>query len=275
MLRFYLKRIMKSRLFLFCLGITVFVLLFGTMNILLVARECAVHNEAISIMESLHATLDFGGFFCVIAPALMSITPLYFFTEDLEKRAVYYQMIRGNRKSYYLGQIVSAMITTSLMIVIGLIVFVCVCTLNGVSWEHNGYWIYLFEGTNTEAYYYGAESWKITLWHLIVTVFYCLPWSLLGMVVSLITKNRYVVMASPFVIFMLWNYISHWLTQSIPKLVWVQPTKPLMLTGVLWEENWSITLTIVYPVLYHCILIGGLSLVYLLITRRRYLREGL
>lgn len=275
MFRFYLKRMILSKLFVVCLIITIIILLFGASKILMVAGERAGYNEAISILETLHATMEFGGFYSVIAPALMSITFLYFYTEDMAKRAIYYQMLRTNRFRYYIGQIVSALVSAGLLIFVGLVVLVIVSMIAGVSWNHEGWWVYLFEGTNTEKYYYGDDSWKLTLWHLVIVIFYSLPWPLLGMVISLFTKNRYVIMASPFVIFMLWNYITQFLWFDNNWIIWVIPTGPMLLIGVPWEPNWSLGLTFIYPIVYHVIFIGGLSLIYLLITRRRYVREGL
>ena len=275
MLSFYLKRILKSKLFYLCLAVTIFVLLFGASQILMRAQERAGYNEAISILETLFSALELGGFYSMIAPALMSITFLFFYTEDMEKRTIYYQMLRGSRRKYYSGQITSALMSAGIMIAIALAVLVIVSMIAGVTWEHNGWWTYLFEGTNTEKYYYGDDSWKLTLWHLVLVVFYSLPWPLVGLIVSLFTKNRYVIMASPFVVFLLWNYIAQYIRINYEWFAWFIPTGPMLWIGVPWMPNWSLTLTFLYPICYHVVFIGGLSLIYLLITKRRYVREGL
>lgn len=274
MVSYYIKRIMKSRLYYGCMLISAVILIIGSYNLLISANERVV-GEEISVMECLFSTMDFGGFFAVIAPALMSVVYLVFFTEDLEKKAVYYQLLRTNRRHFYGGQILSALFTTTILIAVPLLVFTLVCLVSGAVWEFDGQWFTFFEETNIEKYCYGANSWKMTLWYMFLTVMYCLPWALVGMVVSLIVKNRYAILASPFVIFMLWNYVSQWVYRVQPKILWFEPMQPLLFWGILFEHEWSLKLQILYPVIYHFILIGGLSLVYLLITKRRYRHEGL
>lgn len=274
MIRYYIQRIMKSRLYYVCMLISTVVLILGCFNHLLVA-DSYVSGEKISLMECLHTTLDFGGFFAVIAPALMSVSYLFFFTEDLEKKAIYYQLLRTNRNRFYGAQIIAALFTTTVLVVVSLIIFVVVCLSCGVVWEFNGQWFSFFDGSHIEQYCYGDNAWKMTIWYMILTVMYCLPWALVGMAVSLVLKNRYAIFVAPFVIFMLWNYVSQWIYQVQPKILWFEPMQPLLIWGILFEHDWSLQLQILYPVMYHVILIGGLSVLYLMVSNRRYRHEGI
>lgn len=273
MYQYYLKRILKSRIFYICILISAIVLIFGAYPVLLIARDTTIHM-AMPMMECIDVTMGAGGIYGVIAPALMSTTFLLMYTEELEKRAVYYQMLRSNRKGYYRGQILSALSVTCLIIVISLIIFCVVCLLNGVAWGDTGVFT-KFEGSNIEKYFLGDNAWKMTIWFLVLIVMYCLPWPLVGMVVSLITKNRYIILASPFVIYMAWNYITQLIYSKWHNVLWISPRQPLLRQGLPWESYWSIELTILYPIVYHIIFIGGLSFVYMLVTRRRFYREGI
>lgn len=275
MLTFYLKRMIKSKLFYICLGATVGILLFGATQIIMRGHERAYYNEPISILEALHSTMEFGGFYVVVAPALMSVLFLYFYTEDMEKRAIYYQMLRTNRLSYYAGQILSALCSSGLLIVISMLIFCVVCMAAGVVWEHNGHWAEIFMETNIGPYYYGPYSELLTVWQIVCIVFYSLPWPLVGLLVSLVTKNRYVIMASPFVVFLLWNYMAQFLWKYAHWLDWIKPTSCTLILDLPYRDFWTIQLTFLYPILYIIVFVGIVSSIYLGVTKRRYVREGL
>lgn len=269
MFGYYMRRILKSRIFYICIAISTAILTLGCYQYLLLAKEMEI-----SLIECIDVTMGSGGIYEVIAPALISVPFLLFYTEELGKKFIYYQMLRSDKKRYYGGQLVSALIITCLIIIISLIIFCVICFAHGIIWENVG-WFTKFDPSNIKEYFYGDNTWKMTLWFLALTVMFCLPWPIVGMVVSLFTKNKYIVLAAPFIIYMAWNYLTQLIYPKWNNILWVSPGSPLLRMGLPWESYWTIELTILYPIVYHVIFIGGLSLIYLLITRRRFSREGI
>lgn len=269
MFGYYMKRMLTSRIFYLCIAVSVGILVMGCYQALIIAQD-----NVVSWIECIDETLDAFGIYAVIAPVLMSVTFLFFYAEELEKRAVYYQMLRTSRKKYYKGQILSALASACLIVTISLVIFGIICFSCGVGWENvsdfGGY-----DNSNIGKYFHGNNSWKMTIWFCCLTIMYCLPWPLIGMVVSLLTKNKYILIASPFVIFMAWNYIVQLIYSVCHNILWILPTQPLLGMGLPWEAYWSIELTILYPVVYHVVLIGGLSIAFCFIRKRRFLREGI
>lgn len=175
----------------------------------------------------------------------------------------------ADEKTYY-----KLLVSVLLMAVISMVVFTIICLAIGVTWENTG-WFVIYEETNVAEYFMGNESWKITLWYFVLSILYCLVWPLFGILVSLFTKNRYVILAAPFVIFMAWNYISQLIYGIFHNILWVMPIQPVLLWGLPWEAYWSIELHVIYPIIYHVVLLGGLSLTCLLIIKRRFVKEGI
>lgn len=265
---FYMRRIVKSRLFYLCIVISAISLIHGCSKDLPSARD-----NIISVMYLLRVS-EGAGLIVVTAPVLMSVSFLFFFVEELDTKMVYYQMLRTNRVRYFRGQILSAVVSAGLIALISTVVFGVVCTLAGGSWTEMGDFSWL-NAPCLEAIVFSAHLWKISVWYCVLLIMYCLPWALIGMIVSLFTKNRYILIASPFIVFMAWNYLTQLAYPYFYNILFVLPTEPLMGGGLMADERWTLGLTIVYPVIYHAILIGGLSLAYYFVTKRRFCREGI
>lgn len=268
MFSYNMKRILTGKMFYICIILSAVLLYIGGYVDIEAARD-----NSIPLLSCLHTT-QFEGVIIVVAPIIMAIPFLVIFVEDNEKKAIYFQLMRTSQRKYYAGQLAAAVCSAGAIALVSIIIFIICCLTSGVVWENEWYYT-LLDDTCLRDIIYSSDIWKLTLWYHMCLVFFCMPWAVIGMVVSLFTKNKYIIIASPFVIFMAWNYLCQIIQNIWPPIKWIRPTEPTLFDELVHADFWSLKLTISYPIIYHVLLIGGLSLIYYFTIKRRFRNEGI
>lgn len=140
------------------------------------------------------------------------------------------------------------------------------CLLCGAGWQSHDSVRQYFNGTDFAAYMSDGSTGKVYLVHCFAFLCFCLPWTLIGVLVSFVSKNRYVIIASPFIVFMGTSYLTEIL--SMEKL---HPGLILLKGSVLHMPGGGIYHTL----LYVTVLTGILLILTVWAVRRRMRHEGL
>ena len=271
MFRYYMKRILKSRIFWICLGISLFALLYPSRSEWV---YCYTDYGRTPILYVL-STTGFTGIYTMLIPILTTAPFMLIFTEELKEKVVYYQMIRAGRRHYYRDQILSAIAVGAVIGGITYLIWFILTLAFGAGFDNSyGYYSFL-DGTVMEPIVYSDGLVWLTIWYLWLCVFYCLFWSLIGMAVSLVTKNKYVLIAAPFIIYLVWEYVTQLLYSVTKTALFFNPGSPMMNGTLEYLPCWRVEYSVLYPILCYFVLIGGLSALYYFVTKRRFLREGL
>lgn len=266
MFRLYTKRVFKSPLFWACVAAASFFWISGAF------AQYGFADQGLNILYVMRVSQAFG-MIVVLVPVLVTIPFIFFWVEELQNKSVYYQMIRTNYRKYYRSQIFGALYSSGIVAIISVAIFSIVSFGAGAGFlpaECNFY-----DGTGVEAIFYSQNMWFLFVWQCIVFILFCLPWTMFSLVFSLFTQNRYVLIAAPFVCFFSMNYLLDALYPLYPNVVWFLPTQTLLEGKLLYEDFWSLKFHILYPVIYHFVLIGVLATIYYVVSKRRFQREGI
>lgn len=260
MLRSYLKRILCSPLFWACGGMLAAAMVLGVVEDLR-----AADNNSISLIYCWIVTNSVG-IAHVLLPVLSAIPFTYFYVDRLEKKAVYYTMIRSNTRNYYLSDIGAAMIGSALVVLAASTLYIAFCVALGAGNNVQDSVTQYFSGTWFESWSTEGAYGKILLVHVLDYLLFSLPWALLGILASLFCKNKYVIIAAPFIGFMLISYITEMVSAD-----YLNPGN-MLLKGAIRNTPGG-------GILYAAIYFVGLSVVlgagYYTISRRRIKHEGI
>lgn len=260
MLRSYLKRILSSPLFWACSIILTIAMLIGVFEDLRVAD-----SNSISLLYCWIVTNSIG-ISHVLLPVLSTIPFTFFYVDRLEKKAVYYTMIRSNTRNYYLSDVGASMISSALVTLVSSTLFLGFCAALGAGNNTQDSVTQYFLGTWFENWSAGSAYGKILLIHVLDYLLFSLPWALLGVLVSLFCRNKYVIIAAPFIGFMLISYITEMVSAD-----YLSPGN-MLLKGAIRNTPGG-------GILYAAIYFVGLSAVfgaaYYMISRRRIKHEGI
>lgn len=259
MVEFYLKRIIQSPIFWVSVIALAVLMVIGCVEDLGAASQ-----NLITILYCFQITNSIG-ISHVLLPAVVVIPFLFFYVDELEKGAMYYQLIRGGKDRSYRGQISAALLSAALITLLAVFLFFFVCVILGAKWQANDSLIMSFSNT----YYEEMIQNKIYLVYIIyVLVFVCYstPWTLMGVVISLFTKNRYLILIGPFIIFMAVSYLT-----ELSGMLVLHPGYTL-LKGI--TRTWGGG-GLYYAIGYHFFLNTILSIWYLIMCRRRFRCEGI
>lgn len=269
MFRLYVKRVIKSPIFIICTCVAIILWISGCGDYILWAKD-----EIIDMLYLFVASYTFG-VVAVMAPALMTVPFLFFFAEELQKKLVYYQMIRTSFRHYYRDQIFGALFASFISAAISVLLFSVICLAAGAGFEI-GKFNTFFDGTCMENIFYSSRMWLLYVWYCVTFLLYCMPWTLFGLLLSLFTKNRYVLIAAPFVCFWALSYVIEMLYPYCHAACWLWPALTLLHnSGWIYEEFWTMAHTILYPLIYNFGLIAILASVYYFVSVRRFRREGI
>ena len=203
----------------------------------------------------------------VLVPVLTIIPFAFFYAEELEKKAAYYSLIRCSKRSYYGSNIAAAVLSSMLVSAFALLVFVIVCLLSGAGSEFGGSEASFFEGSIYGSWLEnGNGNWILPL-KLLAFVVYSAPWGVLCLAVSVFSKNKYIIIAAPFLI----EKAVGTITQMIPSL-W------LLIPGLTLLKGTSLRLPyggIPYALGYNGVIVAALSVFYYVMSKRRYRHEGI
>ena len=259
MFLFYLKRIIKSPVFWGGIILLTVLMVIGCYEDL-----GAASRNNIPVLYCLWVTNSIG-ISHVLVPAVVVIPFLFFFVDELEKGSLYYQLIRSRKTGCYLGQLGASVVSAMLLTILSVICFSLICMLYGAGWQANESLIQGYSGTYYEEMIQ-SQPWLVYLINVFVFVLYSTPWVLMGMVISLFTKHRYLILIGPLMIFMAMNYLT-----ELAGLPWLGPDQTL-LKGL--DARNLAGGGIYYALSYHLILDVALSLCYLILSRRKYKHEG-
>lgn len=206
-----------------------------------------------------------------IAHVLVSIVPIipfaFFYVEELDKKAVYYHLIRSSKRSYYCSNIAAAFLSSVLVTVFALLLFILVCMVFGASLFACGdSMMSYFEGTVYAQWLENGRAIPVLLIKLLAFVAYASPWGLLCLVISIYSKNKYVIVAFPFICSIAVSYLL-----QISPLSILDPGLTLLKGSILKMPSGGIF----YALGYHLVWITVSSVFYYVMSRRRFRREGI
>ena len=262
MLRVRMKRLLSSRVFWGAVVLFAGIMVAGTYEDLLNARRWDL-----SVLYLYMVTTSVG-----IAHALIAIVPIipfaFFYVEELEKKAGYYNLIRCSKRSYYLSNIAAAVLSATLVAVFAVLIFALVCLAFGAG----------LEPSDSERYIYGISpvfaKWLddgrliyVLLVNFLAFVAYASPWGLLCLLVSIFSKNKYVIIAFPFIFNIMVSYSLQGspLDRFDPRLTLL---KGQFVLGLPYGG-------IFYALGYHAVFITIFSVCYYVMSRRRYHHGGI
>lgn len=260
MLRSHIKNFLFSPLFWVCSIILAAAMSLGVYEDLQAAR-----SNSISIIYCWIVTNSVGVAH-VLLPVLTTVPFTFYYVDRLEKKAVYYTMIRSSTKDYYLSEVIAAILSSVLVTFVACIIFITVCIMSGARDVMQDTITDYFSGT-WFAYWseQGAYN-KILLIHILDYLLYSLPWTLFGMVVSLFCKNKYVIVAAPFICFMLLSYVTEMLS-----VTYLNPGTMLLKGNIRSTPGGGILCAAIYFIG----LSGIMGAWYYLSSRRRMKYEGI
>lgn len=267
MFKLYVKRILKSPLFIACTSATVFFWISGCYSYMTWAKD-----EIINILYLYYASFTYGVVLLMV-PVLMTIPFLFFFVEELQKKLVYYQMIRTSFRKYYRSQIYSALFSSFLSAAISVLVFSVICLIAGAGSEA-GPFCTIFDGTSMEEIFY-SKMWFLYVWYCVIFMLFSMPWTMFGLIFSLFTKNRYVLIAAPFVCYWAFSYIIESICPFCPVASWLWAPRTMLEAGVIYEDYWTMAYSILYPPIYHFSLSAILASIYFFVSKWRFRHEGI
>ena len=259
MFSYYMKRIYSSAVFWGCAVLLAIVMIIGCYWDLSFARK--------SVQPVLYCFLvtNTVGISHALVPIVAAAPFLYFYVEEIEKKAVYYQMIRSSKKAYFGGQIAAALLSASSVIIVTLVLFTVICLAFGANWGVNPPLASYFRGAFFEDLM-NRNGFILYLIYAGAMVLYCLPWTLFGMLTSFFTRNKYMIIAMPYISFMILSY----LTELLP-VMWLNPGMTLLKAQMVRETYGGVPFALVY----NMSLAGVLALIYYIASQRRIRHEGL
>lgn len=259
MFLFYLKRIIKSPVFWGCIMTQTILMVLGCYEDL----NAAAANQ-LPVFYCFEVTNTIG-ISHVLLPAIVVIPFLFFFVDELEKGALYYSLIRSKKTTCYIGQILAAVLSSMMVTSLATILFSLICMLYGAGWQITDSQIQVFRGTHYEQMVQERFG-LVYLIHVFVFVLYSVPWVLIGMVLSLFTKHRYLILIGPFILFMAANYLT-----ELAGISWLRPGDTLLKGNTRSLAGGGLY----FALTYHLTLSIALSICYLTVSKRRFHHEGI
>lgn len=202
----------------------------------------------------------------VLVPVVTILPFAFFYVEEMEKKAVYYNLIRCSRRAYYGSNIAVAVLSSMLVSGLALLIFVLVCLGYGAGFAYSSSAASFFEGSMYAVWLTDGKHVWVLLVKLLAFVVYSAPWGLLCLAASVFSKNKYVILAAPF--------LMEWSVTLVLQMLGVWQLDPGMtlLKGPYIRLPWG---GIPYALGYHGILVAALSAFYYGMSKRRYRREGI
>ena len=261
MLGVRMKRLLGSRVFWGTVVLFAAIMVAGAYEDLPDARA----ND-ISVLLLYDVTTSIG-----IVHALIAIVPIipfaFFYVEELEKKAVYYNLVRCSKRSYYWSNIAAAVLSSALVAVFALLLFVLVCVAFGAGIETNSALRNHYEISVFVEWLEDGRLIYVMLIRFLAFVAYASPWGLLCLLISIFSKNKYVIVAFPFI----FNFAISYLLQSSP-LSRFNPDLTLLKGKFVLGMPYG---GIFYALGYHAVFITLFSVCYYVLSRRRYRHGGI
>ena len=264
MFGYYIRRIFKSPVFVGCVILQAGLMAFS------VHADLKVRWDGSSDASLMYFLWLVEYYFPMMLIHTVAAVPfLFFFVEELETRAIYYQVIRSNRKirSYYIGQAVSALLSSAAVAALSILLYTVCCHLCGAGWKTCDSMQHFFCGTYFEEQIQRSEA-PVYFLHALSVVNYVAPWVLFGALASLISKNRYLIFAAPYLVFMFSNYLMQFFNvyQFSPVCTILHENRERMS-----DFGGGIFYNLIYNTIFSLILVT----IYCVISERRFQHEGI
>lgn len=256
---YYLKKSIANPVFFLCAIVLAVIMVAGTWEDLSFAR-----NNVIPVLYCFRLTISIG-IAHVVLPLIAPLPFLFFHTHELGRGSEYFVLIRGDRIWHHVGKLGAAVLSSFLVTALACIIFTLVCVIMGASWQTNHTVLDSFSG----CYFYSWLQSGTAAVYLVYCLAFCLysvPWVLTGMIASLFIHNVYIPFAVPFVVYLIWNFVTvtnqwHWLSMS---MLLLKTSRAMQQTGG----------GIFYSLLYHIVVCLILSFIYAFIRGRQWRHEG-
>lgn len=266
MIRYFIMKTIRRPLFFVSVGIMLFLWISGCFEYLVASKD-----NVIDVVYLIRVSAAFG-VVLYLMPIVTALPFLARFVESVQNKVMYYQMIRSSPKKYFRGQIIGAIASAALVGVISIGILTIIFLVNGAGFEAGiGNF---FEETCMYGWYHSSRLWLLYLWHCVIYVLYGLPWIFFSFILSLVTTNRYILIAAPFVCNFAISYIVEILESRYLGLLWLWPLQTILDGGLVDQEFWTIAHTIAYPLLYHFGIIAILGSIYFVVANRRFVKSG-
>lgn len=260
MVKYYVKRSIGSPVFAGCVVLLTLIMVIGCYP----SDLAFARTHPMSVLYCFLVTSSVGVAH-VVVPLITVIPFLFHHVEELHKGAVYFRLIRGNRKSEFAGKITAALLSALSVSFLSLLLFTGICLLLGAGGEAGPALPSWFAGR-----FFGekvkTDTWSVYAVHGLAFLLYSLPWVLIGLVASLFLKNWYMVFALPFVAEIVMCYIT-----ERPGLYWLHPGTGLLKGRVQALYGGGIF----YSALYYGGVCVGLIMLYGFLWMRRWRNEGI
>lgn len=133
MFQFYIRRILKSYIFWLSVIILTLILLIGSNQDML---DAGTNKLSFLYLFEWTSSLGIGQILsCILVP----IPFLYFYIDEMNSKATYYQMIRCNKTSYFISQLLSALVSVIILCLISIFLYTCVCYVFGARFIPSSY----------------------------------------------------------------------------------------------------------------------------------------
>jgi len=260
MLRTNLKKIVCSAVF---WGTVI--LLAGSMVLGAYSDLQNARNNSMSVLYCYLVTNSVG-ISHVLVPIVTIVPFTFFYVDELDKKAVYYSLIRCSKRKYYLANVLTAIISAVLVSSLAILIFVIVCLGFGANLQVDNMMVEYYSGTFFQTWIESEMLVRILLIHICSFVIFSIPWPLLSLAVSILSKNKYVIIASPFILFMAASYVTEMSSADMlnPGL--------MLLKGSMLKKSYG---GLFYAISYHVIFSLFFAFFYYCMSKRRFLHEGL
>ena len=254
-----MKRIINSAAFWGSVFVLVAVMFLGCFEDLEAARA-----NHLSVMYLFFVTTTVG-ITHVLIPAITIVPFMFCYLDEMQKGAIYYPLMRSSKKTYFSGIIFSALLSSAAVVLVSLILFTLICLAFGAGWEANASVIQFFKGDYFENMLEDSLGF-VYIVHGIALILFSMPWAVVGIVISLFTTQKYLIVAGPFVFFMLFSYFTELLG-----VFWLNPGWTLLKGSVRTRIGGGIF----HAFAYQLIFIIFLLLIYCLVWKRKLRYEGI
>ncbi|MCI8896051.1 MAG: hypothetical protein HFI42_07710 [Lachnospiraceae bacterium] len=196
-----MKRILGSRVFWGTVVLYAAIMVAGAWEDLLAARD----NPSVSL-PYLYVVTTTVGIAHVLIPIVTLIPFAFFYVEELEKKSIYYNLIRCSKRSYYLSNAFAAILSCVLVFAGALCLYLLAGVACGAGFYHGAGLLSCYEGSCFEPWFYTEQLWRLLAVNILLFLTASVPWGLLCLAVSILSKNKYIVIAFPFILEQLFSY---------------------------------------------------------------------
>lgn len=226
----------------------------------------AANDNKISFLYCFQMT-NTVGVSSVLMPILTVIPFAFFYVDELDKKTLYFSLIRSSEKRYLVSQIVSALFSGILVSAGAVACFALGCRIMNVSFAIDpSFMQQYFEDTYFECWMSEGKAGAIPLIYVGAFLLYSIPWGLICLITSLISRNKYIVIAAPFLLKTAVSYVTEGSPFELlnPVMTLLKGRAAKMYMG-----------GFLYACVYHGAVILICSALYYGISRRNFGREGI